>query len=225
MDRPAPSSLEPEQCYIGVFWGAVCLGSCGVAYVCRSVVNTPPPHQRTHAERACARTRYRPKPPTSGDSRDYAPSTILLLRATTDQSKKPTKDPMTLVARPGEHLIAIIHGSGSADIEDVDNVTKEFTKRGWKVLKRQLAKPEDSSQDLYERYGVVPTTLPDSMIARLDVENVQKRSNSYQPPALQIRNQMQKEYEQCPCNKATGCIVPQKGKYEYRQRKDIAKTK
>ncbi|KAH3693314.1 uncharacterized protein LOC127863165 [Dreissena polymorpha] len=136
--------------------------------------------------------------------------------------------------------------SGEEQVEDVDNVTKEVAKRGWKVLKRQvnesilehniqthklnwtmlrhtirqLANLEDSRQDLYERYGVVPTTLPDGSVvcenrmlsdrarakiySQLDGENVQKRPNSYQPPALQTRNQMQKEYEQRPCNKTTG---------------------
>lgn len=114
-----------------------------------------------------------------------------------------------------------------------ESVTKVFAKRGWKILKRevnetvmeqktqstklnwtmlqhtlkQMSNTEKTRQDLYERYGILPTTLPDGTVvcenrmlsdrarAQLYGRNKDgaeyKRPSSYQPPSLHLRSRSQ----------------------------------
>ncbi|KAH3694670.1 hypothetical protein DPMN_082111 [Dreissena polymorpha] len=120
--------------------------------------------------------------------------------------------------------------------EDSESVTKVFAKRSWKALSKQVnddnkehisqAPPkfnlamlqqtvqqmtnmERSRQDLYERYGIVPTTLPDGRVgcenimlserARAQLYGRTKdgiqyvRPKSYQPPSAQQRSRLNAE--------------------------------
>ena len=116
---------------------------------------------------------------------------------------------------------------------EAENVTVVLAKRGWKMLKRQvnetamehkiqstklnwamlqhtlkqMSNTEKTRQDLYERYGVVPTTLEDGSVVcenrmlseraraqiygRSEDGKTYRRPMSYQPPSVHIRSRSQ----------------------------------
>lgn len=121
--------------------------------------------------------------------------------------------------------------------EQQNSATKLFAKRGWKILKRQvqdtameqkcqstklnwamlqhtvkqMSNVERTRQDLYERYGIVPTRLDDGTVvcenrmlsqkARAQLysnghdEKEQKRPSSYQPPLVHLRSKSQLSFQ------------------------------
>jgi hypothetical protein len=135
-----------------------------------------------------------------------------------------------------------------------ESVTKVFAKRGWKILKRevnetameqkiqstklnwtmlqhtlkQMSNVERTRQDLYERYGIVPTTLPDgttvcenrmlSERARAQIYgrnkegSDNKRPLSYQPPPVHLRSRSQTGYQKINRDGAKSAKLPNVGR-------------
>lgn len=128
--------------------------------------------------------------------------------------------------------------------EEQETTTKVFAKRGWKILKRnvqdtamenklqttklnwamlqhtvrQMTNVERTRQDLYERYGILPTRLDDGSVvcenrmlserARAQLygngqeRNEIKRPSSYQPPPVHLRSRSQLSFQKKGRNSA-----------------------
>ncbi|XP_045157465.2 uncharacterized protein LOC123523823 [Mercenaria mercenaria] len=135
-----------------------------------------------------------------------------------------------------------------------ESVAKTFAKRGWKILKRevnetameqkiqstklnwtmlqhtlkQMSNVERTRQDLYERYGIVPTTLPDGttvcenrmlseraraqLYGRNKDGNEYKRPLSYQPPPVHLRSRSQVGYQKKIRDGAKSAKLPSVGR-------------
>ncbi|KAH3693294.1 hypothetical protein DPMN_144298 [Dreissena polymorpha] len=91
--------------------------------------------------------------------------------------------------------------------EDAMETHTQTEKLNWVMLQhtvKQMSNVEKTRKDLYERYGIVPTTLPDGTVvcenrmlsdrarAKLFAQtkhgNHYRRPTSYQPPSLQLRS-------------------------------------
>lgn len=138
--------------------------------------------------------------------------------------------------------------------KEPESVKKVFAKRGWKILKRevnettmeqkiqstklnwtmlqhtlkQMSNVERTRQDLYERYGIVPVTLPDGttvcenrmlseraraqLYGRNKDGSEYKRPKSYQPPSLHLRSRSQSGYQHAVRDGAKSAKLPNLGR-------------
>ncbi|KAH3693285.1 hypothetical protein DPMN_192689 [Dreissena polymorpha] len=107
-------------------------------------------------------------------------------------------------------------------------------KLNWVMLlhsMKQTSSVEKSRKDLYERYGILPTTLPDGTVVcenrmlsdraraklygQTKYSNQDRRPNSYQPPSLQMRSIAKTAYSQlgrlsCNCARITNACYQHK---------------
>lgn len=144
--------------------------------------------------------------------------------------------------------------SGQESVGEPESVAKVYAKRGWKILKRevnetameqkiqstkmnwtmlqhtlkQMSNVERTRQDLYERYGIVPTVLPDGttvcenrmlseraraqLYGRNKDGSEYKRPKSYQPPPTHLRSRSQAGFQNKLRDGTKGAKMPSIGR-------------